>query len=300
VNSTIAVRGAELQVGDPHAEVMALRDAYSSATKVFNDFLQERGLGWTAEGITAFREWLGEPHDGRRLAANSINYYVKGVKARIRLLMDRAHVDDETRERTEKVLAGMKYEKVADEGVSEERCLSYEQIGRLVEYSRKRNAQMALLVEFLAATGCRISETLTILCADVRQAQDVVRIKVHGKGSKERTVMVSAELVARIRAAFKGGRLLFGHGPRERPFTRQHVSVWIARATKRCLGRSVSAHALRHSWASDMLRRNPGDLAAISKYLGHSQISTTTNLYIHGHFNARDVLEKFPHIGASA
>ena len=126
-----------------------------------------------------------------------------------------------------------------------------------------------------------------------------MRIKVHGKGSKERTVMIPAELLERIRAAFKGGRLLFGHGRQVRSFTRQHVSVRISRASKRCLGRAVSAHALRHSWATDMLKRNPGDLAAISKYLGHASISTTTDLYCHGRFGARDALEKFPRIGAS-
>jgi integrase/recombinase XerD len=178
--------------------------------------------------------------------------------------------------------------------VSEERCLSYEQITRLVAYARRRNPQIALIVEFLASTGCRISEALRILAADVRQAEDVVRIKVHG------TVMVPAELVARIRAEFKGGRLLFSHGREARSFTRQHVSVWISRASKRCLGRSISAHGLRHSWATDMLKRNPGDLAAISKYLGHASISTTTDLYCHGRFGARDALEKFPRIGASA
>jgi hypothetical protein len=74
-------RDCELEVIDAVAEVLALRDAYSSATKVFNDFLQERGLGWTAEGVTTFTAWLREPHDGKRLAANSVNYYVKGVKA---------------------------------------------------------------------------------------------------------------------------------------------------------------------------------------------------------------------------
>ena len=108
--------------------------------------------------MTAFSRWLREPHDGKRLAANSVNYYVKGVKARNRLMMDRADVDDATRARTEKVLAGIKYEHVADEGVSEERCLTYEQIGRLVAYARRRNPQMAIIIEFLAATGCRISE----------------------------------------------------------------------------------------------------------------------------------------------
>jgi len=75
-------------------------------------------------------------------------------------MMDRAQVDEATRECTEQVLEGLKYEKVADEGVSEERCLSYDQINRLVGYARKRNEQMALIIEFLAATGCRISEAL--------------------------------------------------------------------------------------------------------------------------------------------
>lgn len=293
-------RAGDLEGGSLFAEVLALRDAYSSATKVFNDFLQERGLGWTEEGITAFRAWLGEAHDGKRLAANSVNYYIKGVKARIRLLMDRAHVDDATRERTEKVLGGLKYEKIADEGVSEERCLTHDQIDRLLKYARKRNLQLALIAEFLAVTGCRISETLNILSADVRPGEKITLVKVHGKGSKERTVKVPSELIAQIRAAFKGGGLLFGHGRQARSFTRQHVSVWISRASRRCLGRAVSAHALRHSWATYMLHTQPGRLAEISKELGHASISTTTDLYCHGHFTARDALELFPRFGASA
>jgi len=61
--SEITVRGRQLQAGDPVAEVLALRDAYSSATRVFNDFLATRGLGWTAEGVTTFALWLREPHE---------------------------------------------------------------------------------------------------------------------------------------------------------------------------------------------------------------------------------------------
>ncbi len=120
-------------------------------------------------------------------------------------------MDEQTKARVQFSLGELKAEKVADTGVDAERCLSHEEIERLVEYAQGTNPRVALIVEFLAATGCRITEALTVLTADVRPVGEQYRILVHGKGRKDRKVYIPAELLSRLRQAFPGRKYLFAH-----------------------------------------------------------------------------------------
>lgn len=39
---------------------------------------------------------------------------------------------------------------------------------------------------------------------------------------------------------------------------------------------------LRHTFATEMLKMYPEDLAGISGYMGHAKVSSTADMYIHG------------------
>lgn len=283
-------------------ELMAgLQDCYQSATRVFLRYLQEQGRGIDPDSIRGFgggQGYIRQEHDGKRLAANSVNYYVKGMKARVRwALAHSPELEDGERRAIETALAECKLEKIQDVGVDERKVLTHEQIAKLIEAAARKAPRMALLIEFLAYTGCRISETLDILVSDVRQGieestgEQVARILLHGKGSKDRSVIVRADLVKRIRKAFDSRRYLFGHN--DRAYTREYVSMFIFRLSAKVLRKAVSAHALRHSWFTNRLHEDPGLLKEISSYGGHASTSTTVDLYLHGSFKARDVLSRF-------
>jgi integrase len=100
-----------------------------------------------------------------------------------------------------------------------------------------------------------------------------------GKGAKERTVKIPPELLERIRAAYRGDRYLFEtqHGRR---YDRSQVSNDIKRLGRRILGRRISAHTFRHTFATRMIEKT-GKTEAVSRYLGHASPSITLAMYVH-------------------
>ena len=106
-----------------------------------------------------------------------------------------------------------------------------------------------------------------------------VKIRVMGKGSKERFIRITAELFEQIRAAYPGSTYLF-ETTSGRKLAREYVSNAVKLIGAR-IGRNISAHCLRHSWATRKVQQLPGKLDAVSKYMGHSSTSITLNMYCH-------------------
>lgn len=296
--NALTTAGAELRQVDPAELLLGLEDCYKSATRVFLRYLEESGGGIDPDTIRGFSAHVRQEHEGKRLAARSVNYYLNGMKARVRFLL--AHspdLDDARRQAIEMALGEIRLEKVQETGVDETKVLTHEQIERLIAAAAKKAPRMALIIEWLAFTGCRISETLNVLLADVRlgveesTGQEIARVTLHGKFRKDRAVIVKADLVKRIREAFGSRVYLFGHNGQA--YTREYVSMFIHRLSARMLRKAVSAHALRHSWFTNRLHEDPGLLKEISSYGGHASTSTTVDLYLHGTFRAREVLSRF-------
>jgi integrase len=100
-------------------------------------------------------------------------------------------------------------------------------------------------------------------------------LRLSGKGGKERV-----ELFSRIMKEFKrepGGPLFVAKSGG--PFLRQYVSREIARASRRVLGRTVTAHQLRHSRATDLYNATH-KVRAIGGLLCHASESTTLRFYL--------------------
>ena len=58
------------------------------------------------------------------------------------------------------------------------------------------------------------------------------------------------------------------------------MSYEIIKAGKRILGRRISAHSMRHSFAT-LAIRDGASIKAVSKYLGHSSTAITMDMYVH-------------------
>jgi integrase/recombinase XerD len=143
------------------------------------------------------------------------------------------------------------------------------------------------ILEVLYASGMRVSEltglTLTALELDEGLAT------VFGKGSKERLVPIGGparralqRYLAEVRPTLERGK---GRGlvfltVRGRPIGRESVWRIVRDAAKRAgLGRDVSPHTLRHTFATHLIEGG-ADLAAVQELLGHVDISTT-EIYTH-------------------
>jgi len=155
------------------------------------------------------------------------------------------------------------------------KVVSPEERGRLLASLPPR---MAMVARFLYSSGARVSEALAVRLVDIRRDGDTARVRLLGKGDKERVVLVPYALVQEARELYAGEEYLL-EARTGGAFSRQYISREIARAGKRVLGRNVTAHQLRHSRASDLVRET-GKLTGVSRMLGHSSVSTTARFYV--------------------
>jgi integrase len=146
--------------------------------------------------------------------------------------------------------------------------------------------RVRLVAETLYVTGARVSEVLTIRRDQVKE-NGTVELRLYGKGGKERTGRIPKELYNRILEVFPRGTYLF-ESRQGQHFKREYISREIARAARRVLGRSVSAHVLRHSRATDLLAATKR-IKAVSRLLGHSDEATTLRYYVRDAFSDEDL-----------
>lgn len=133
-----------------------------------------------------------------------------------------------------------------------------------------------IAVCLLYTTGVRINELVNIRRRDIDF--EAMTIKVFGKGSKDRLVLVHPDMIAELRSYCDVNNI----GSNDRLF---NVGYQAIERDLRVLGRragltkKVTPHKLRHSFATHMLQ-NGGNLFAIQKLLGHESIKTT-QVYLH-------------------
>ena len=143
------------------------------------------------------------------------------------------------------------------------------------------------LLELLYATGLRVSELLALAPAHLDLEAGVLTCL--GKGRKERVVPFGDEAATWLGRYQREARpaLVAGRGSprlfvnaRGGPLSR--MGFWkLLRAygLQAGIGRSISPHVLRHSFATHLLERG-ADLRAIQMMLGHADLSTT-QIYTH-------------------
>ena len=122
-----------------------------------------------------------------------------------------------------------------------------------------------IIIELILLTGLRVSEVLGITPDDIDFRNRTIRI--HGKGSRDRTVYPPRELLYDLRDYIADKSI--ERQNRIFALTRQRVFEII----KDLSGRSP--HKLRHTFAVNYLESG-GDLRTLQKILGHSSLKTTS------------------------
>ncbi len=156
------------------------------------------------------------------------------------------------------------------------------------------------LFELIYGSGLRVSELLAIDVSDIHIREKYILI--HGKGAKERVVPITDNCINALIKFLEQGRLelikdnqkalwLFPsvNGTR---LTRQGFHKLLKElATEQGIEKNISAHTLRHSFATHLLE-NGIDIRTLQTILGHSDISTT-QIYTHISNNyAKEVFNK--------
>lgn len=143
-----------------------------------------------------------------------------------------------------------------------------------------RNLRDKALIMTILSSGLRASEILNLKEDDLYRRSLIVS---RGKGGKPRVTFIDPLTEKSIREY---------HNKREvdsifvftnsfgKPLSRQYLSRMISETALRAgIKKRVSAHTLRHSFATNMLRKG-ARIEDVQPLMGHSNISTT-RLYMH-------------------
>jgi integrase/recombinase XerC len=168
--------------------------------------------------------------------------------------------------------------------------LTIEEVERLLsapDLSTPLGQRDRALLELLYASGLRVSELagLTLEQVDLESNE----IRVLGKGSKERVVLMGQPAAAALKSYLKEGRTkLIGKKRSQALFLSRSGQRLPARdvqklleryAKKAGIGRRVHPHMLRHTFATHMLDGG-ADLRVVQELLGHARL-TSTQIYTH-------------------
>lgn len=154
--------------------------------------------------------------------------------------------------------------------------LSRDEVLRFFEHIPNLKYRAALMVCYGA--GLRIAEATKLKVGDIDSERMVIRIR-EGKGGKDRYSMLSHRLLEILRSYWRATRPTDWLFP---SFWRQERHIHQGSLSQACrdacrtsgIGKRVTAHTLRHSFATHLLE-NGTDVRVIQVLLGHTSIDTT-------------------------
>jgi site-specific recombinase XerD len=260
----------------------------------FLAFLERAGVAWSEPDRPTVRRYLASLAD-RNLSATAVGGRLAAIRSLYRHATRQGWIAADP-------LAGVRSPKKPGRLP---RVLSIDDAARLVEAprrvarigQRRRDPEIAdaaarrdaALLELLYATGMRISELASLTLDRVDGAQR--RLRVIGKGSKERELLFGEPAAAALRGYLSNGRPLLaaradrptaavflnsGGGALSARGARLVVERWVTAAGTPA---STSPHTLRHTFATHLLEGG-ADLRTVQELLGHASLATT-QIYTH-------------------
>jgi integrase/recombinase XerD len=165
--------------------------------------------------------------------------------------------------------------------------ISADEAKRLLAVADSLKARVMLSLSY--GCGLRAGEVARLKVKHIDSAQKIIRIE-QSKGRKDRNVMLSPEMLDLLRQWWKvrpsrydagtpvQERWLFPGSKGRRagkPITTRHLNRLFHEAAEAAgIKKSVTLHALRHSFATHLLERGT-DIRIIQALLGHDKLETT-------------------------
>ena len=146
------------------------------------------------------------------------------------------------------------------------------------------NIKYRMMLMLAYASGLRVSEVVKLRIEDIDGQRGLIHIRV-AKGKKDRFTVLPESLHGQLIEYWRmyklgiSGWLFPGQKPGHHLSDRSIQSV-VERAVKKAkIGKRVSMHTLRHSFATHLLDRGT-DIRFIQELLGHESLKTT-EIYTH-------------------
>ncbi len=134
-----------------------------------------------------------------------------------------------------------------------------------------------VLIMAIYGAGLRVTEACRLRVDDIDSLRMLIHVR-HGKGGKDRYVMLSKRLLQTLRQYWKKhrpGELFFPGGTELGHLSPESVRKVLRQASAKAgLEKHVTPHLLRHSFATHLLETGT-DLAVIQALLGHRYLEST-------------------------
>jgi site-specific recombinase XerD len=249
------------------------RRAYRIDLEEFSAWLRKRALDLESFDAQAFAEYAAElgadrpGRDPRKLSETTLARKISAVRSLLRATLGPSRVPDVP-------LSGRRRRRLPHAPRPEETDALLEAfVGRGPLALRNR-----ALFELVYSAGLRAQEAVGLTLADVDYEQE--RVRVLGKGGKERVVPLGEEAAHRLRLYLDEGRPELAKGAVDALFLSARGRPLETSTLRRLL---PNPHRLRHAFATHLLEGG-ADLRTIQELLGHSSLSTTQ---IYSHVDAK-------------
>lgn len=244
---------------------------YKRAIKMFCDFLaidSFEGL----KTVSVLNADMFQINLQKQMKPTSVNTYLRPIKAMYNWLKRKQYL----------TVNPFDFAETVEESSTIQSYLSRDEMVQLVAHCKSTEDKLMLLL--LLTMGLRRSELTNIKVSDI---MDNVRIKINGKGNKQRilaihpdaTMFLSAQLKNREKRAKESGLPYLFISKNLTKYSGEAIRMRV----KTAMGRAgfstermeeIHTHSLRHTFTANLLEVNT-DIYVAQQALGHSNIDTT-------------------------
>jgi integrase/recombinase XerD len=244
---------------------------------LFLEPLEKKVKDIVHEDLLNFVTWINE----LGMLPNSQSRVISGLKSYFGFLgLENIIVDDPT--------ALLELPKTSRKLPDVLSVMEIDQLMAVIDLSKPDGVRSKAIIEVLYGCGLRVSELIALKISNIHV--DAAYIMVDGKGSKQRIVPIGSAAMKYL--------LIYLNEIRSKQHIKPHmedmvflnkfgsslsrISVFTmikALAARASLGKSISPHTFRHSFATHLVEGG-ADLRAVQAMLGHVSI-TTTEIYTH-------------------
>ncbi len=163
------------------------------------------------------------------------------------------------------------------------------------KYEETKNLRYYLIhiiFNFLINSGMRISELTGAEKKQVKIINNIIQIKIVGKCRKERFIVIPKsiyKMIEKYNKIIKNETRFLLVQTNGNPLNRLVCWKMIKMIGNKILNKKIKPHTLRHSFATIKLDEEKCDLIKISRYLGHTSIDITGDMYIHTKLESAEI-----------
>ena len=254
-------------------------DAYLSDLSKLMEYAEEKGIALLSLKFSDLQNFIAELHD-LDIHPRSQSRIISGIKSFYHFLLLEEIIEENPSDLLESPKIGFKVPEVLTLG-------EIDQIINSVDVSTTEGQRNRAILETLYSCGLRVCELANLKISQLNF--DDGYIIVEGKGRKQRLVPISDRAIQEIKYYLMDrGMGVIKRGSEDTLFLNRRGSklsrVMIFNIVKRYteeanVGKNVSPHTFRHSFATHLLEGG-ANLRAIQSMLGHESI-VTTEIYTH-------------------